>query len=63
MNVHVNNTPRISLLTQQRANTLEQIDCALDRGDRRAFRVWAGRYRDITTNLERTLLTIATCKE
>lgn len=63
MNVHVNDAPRIGLLAQQRENTLEQIDCALDRGDRRAFHVWAGRYRDITVKLERTLLTIATAKE
>lgn len=42
------------------ANTLEQIDRALDRGDRRAFRMWCKRHASLTTRIEAQLLTLAT---
>lgn len=42
---------------------LEQIDCALDMGDRRAFRVWCGRRASLTKRLETLLVSIATATD
>lgn len=50
----------LSGLHQQMVNTMEQIDCALDRGDRRAFRVWSGKYRDLTERRGTLLAKIVT---
>lgn len=50
----------ISGLQLSMLRALEQIDCALDKGDRRAFRVWSGRWASLTARIERLLLTIAT---
>lgn len=50
----------ITGLTIALANTDEQIDYALDRGDRRAFRVWCGRRRSLLAKIERSLLAVAT---
>jgi hypothetical protein len=58
MAVYLNHAPEITGLSNQLASTLDQIDCALDRGDQRAFRVWAGRYRSITQRLSTLLLKI-----
>lgn len=52
----------LSGLHQQMVNTLEQIDCALDRGDRRAFRVWSGKYRTLSSRCASLLLKIATAE-
>ena len=43
-------------------STLEQIDCALDTGNRRAFVVWCKRRTSLITRIERTLLAMATAK-
>lgn len=50
----------LSGLQQQLVNTLEQIDFALDRGDRRAFRIWAGKYATLSSRCASLLLRIAT---
>ena len=42
-------------LQRQLVNTLEQLDAALDRGDRRAFRIWCGKYRHVTARLATVL--------
>lgn len=42
------------------ANTEQQIDAALDHGDRRAFRLWCQRRVSLLAKLERTLLAVAT---
>lgn len=41
---------------------LDQIDCALDKGDRRAFRVWTGRRLALIARRERALLAAATAE-
>lgn len=41
-------------------STDEQIDAALDRGDRRAFKVWCTRRKSLIARLERQLLPLAT---
>jgi hypothetical protein len=58
MAVYLNHAPEITGLTTSINNTLEQIDCALDRGDQRAFRVWAGRYRSLTVRLGNLMVKI-----
>lgn len=40
----------------------EQINTALDAGDRRAFRIWCGRRASLLARLERTLLAVATAE-
>lgn len=40
-------------------NTCLQIDGALDRGDRRAFKVWCRKRANLIARLESTLLAIA----
>lgn len=58
--VRAADAPTISALHQQIVSALTQIDRALDRGDRRAFRIWSGHYRDTTTRLTNLLIKIAT---
>jgi hypothetical protein len=48
----------ITGLTIALANTELQIDQALDRGDRRAFRVWCQRRTSLLAKIERTLLAV-----
>lgn len=40
-------------------DTLHRIDDALDRGDRRAFRVWSKRYVSLSARLSGLLVKIA----
>ncbi len=63
MAVHLNHTPDIAVLHTQLSNTLDQIDCALDRRDRRAFKLWASRRASLTARLGNLLVKIATGKE
>lgn len=58
----INHAPQIQGLQISLINTLEQIDAALDSGDRRAFRLWTGRWASLTRRLENTLLKIATAE-
>lgn len=41
-------------------DVLSSIDKALDRGDRRAFRVWCRKRASLITRLESLLLSLAT---
>jgi hypothetical protein len=41
------------------ANTLEQINCALDRGDRRAFRAWCKKWASLTARAGSVLVELA----
>lgn len=50
----------ITGLTIMLANTEQQIDKALDDGNRRAFRLWCQRRTSLLAKLERTLLAVAT---
>jgi hypothetical protein len=50
----------ITGLTIALSNTDAQIDASLDRGDKRAFRVWCQRRATLLAKLERTLLAVAT---
>lgn len=43
-------------------NTDAQIDCALDKMDRRAFRLWCQRRTSLLARIESTLLAVATAK-
>lgn len=40
-------------------NTDSQIDAALDRGDKRAFRVWCQRRKSLVARRERALMAAA----
>lgn len=44
------------------ANTEDQIDAALERGDHRAFKVWCGRRASLIARRERALLDVATAE-
>lgn len=59
----VNHAPAVVGLQLQRADTLHRIDQALDRGDRRAFRVWCRRFASLSTRIELLLYTIVTAEE
>jgi hypothetical protein len=61
--VHFNHAPEIVSLHLELERTLARIDDALDRGDRRAFRVWCGKWRAMSGRLTALLLKIATAKE
>lgn len=54
------NTPEVATLRQCIERAEEQINCALDQRDRRAFRVWCMRRTSLTGRLSTLLLTIAT---
>ena len=56
----VNHAPQVAGLQICLINTMAQIDAALDAGDRRAFRIWTGRWASLTRRLENVLLKIAT---
>ncbi len=58
--VRTHNHPEIAALQQCIANTLDQIDCALDRRDRRQFKVWCGRRASLSTRLSSMLLALTT---
>lgn len=58
--VNINFAPQVQGLQIGLANTLAQIDRALDRGDRKAFRMWCGRWESQTARLARLLVAIAT---
>lgn len=59
----VNDAPQVSGLQIALLNTLEQIDCALDRGDRKAFCLWSKRLVSLRSRLETLLVKIATASE
>lgn len=59
MTVHVNHAPQIAGLQLCLLNTLDQIDCALDKGDRKAFRVWCNRRASLTARLQTQLVALA----
>lgn len=58
--VRVNDVPQIQGLSIQLVDTLAHIDEALDRGDRRAFRLWSAKWRSLSARLTSLLLKIAT---
>jgi hypothetical protein len=60
MTVPVQAPWEVTNLQVQVSNTLAQIDCALDHGDRKAFRVWSGRYLSLTGRLANLLTRIVT---
>lgn len=60
MTVRITHTPQVQGLQISLSNTMEQIDRALDAGDRRAFRLWSSRYRSQTARVATLLLQIAT---
>lgn len=60
MAVYVNDAPQVAGLQISLLNTLTQIDCALDRGDRRAFKLWAQRHASLTARLSTLLVKIVT---
>lgn len=59
MRTRTNQYPEVATLQALLANTLEQIDCALDKSDRRAFKVWAMRHASLTARMSSLLLKIA----
>jgi hypothetical protein len=61
--VRFNHAPEIAGLHLELERTLVRIDDALDRGDRRAFRVWAGKAKFMSGRLATLLLKIATAKD
>lgn len=63
MTVSVNHTPQVVGLQVSLLNTLTQIDAALDRRDRRAFRLWTARHASLTARLSTLLVKIATAQE
>jgi hypothetical protein len=54
--------PELAGLQVSLSNTLTQIDAALDRGDRRAFRIWSGRYLSLSARLANLLVRLATAE-
>lgn len=54
--------PELAGLQVSISNTLTQIDAALDRGDRRAFRLWSDRYRSLSVRLANLLVKLATAE-
>jgi hypothetical protein len=60
MTASLNHAPAITGLQINMLATLARIDDALDRGDRRAFMVWAKRWRSLALRAENLLLKIAT---
>lgn len=52
--------PELAGLQVSLASTRAQIDDALDRGDRRAFHVWCGRHRSLSTRLTNLLVKLVT---
>lgn len=63
MAVRLNLSPEVDSLCIQLSNTLAQIDASLDCGDRRAFKVWSGRYGALSNRLATLLTKIATTRE
>lgn len=63
MAVSVNYAPEVTGLQLSLVDTLARIDDALDRGDRRAFRVWSKRWVSLTARLTSLLVKIATAQE
>jgi hypothetical protein len=57
-----NHAPQVAGLQICLINTMAQIDAALDNGDRKAFRVWTGRWSSLTRRLENLLVKIATAE-
>ena len=60
MTVRITHAPQVQGLQVSMSSTLTQVDAALDRGDRRAFRLWSSRYRSQTARVAALLLEIAT---
>jgi hypothetical protein len=63
MATFINHAADVSGLQLSMRRALEQIDCALDKGDRRAFRVWSARWRQLAAKVEGLLVKIATAEE
>lgn len=53
----------VATIQQCIANTLDQIDAALDQHDRRQFVVWSKRYQSLRARLSTLLLKIAQAPE
>lgn len=62
LNIHTDPVGDLAKLCQAMVNSSTQIDAALDRGDRRAFRVWSGKQRDLSTRCGSLLAAIATAE-
>lgn len=60
MTVHVNPDAELRGLQLVMRSTLVSIDDALDRGDRRAFRVWCKKWTSVTARAGSVLLDMAT---
>lgn len=60
MTVRTHNAPEVATIRLCIERAEEQIDCALDLRDRRAFRVWSKRRASLTARLSSLLLAIAT---
>lgn len=56
----LNYAPDVASLHLQIVDTMARIDDALDRGDRRAFRMWCMKHRSLSTRLTSLLLKIVT---
>lgn len=61
--VRFNHAPEIAGLHLELERTLARIDDALDRRDRRAFRVWSGKWQSMSGRLSSLLLKIVTAKD
>lgn len=61
--VRVNHVPDIAGLHLDLERTLARVDDALDRGDKRAFRMWSLKARSLSVRLAALLLKIATAKD
>lgn len=62
MTVRINHAPQIDGLTVQWVETMTRIDDALDRGDRRAFRMWSMKACSLSARLSSLLVKIATAE-
>lgn len=60
MSLTFNHAPEIAGLQLALLNSEARIDDALDRGDRKAFRVYCKRRASLIARIERLLLTAAT---
>lgn len=63
MQVRTNRYPEVATIQRCILSALEQVDAALDRQDRRQFRIWSTRYRNLCGRLSTLLLKIAQAPE
>jgi hypothetical protein len=62
MTVFTPNPSEIAGIQIALANTLEQINCALDRGDKRAFRAWSKRWASLSARAGTVLVELVTAE-